>query len=539
MNSADSRLSRRWALWLGLAALLSLRLPSFVEPVGNDQNLYLYIGDRVLAGEVPYVDAWDHKPPGIYFLYGALRSVWPHPSAVALADTLAAGLAAWGLVILGRRAVSAGTGFFASAVFLVLTHPSLARLSGVYIRGQCEVFIACAVTLGLVIAWRGDRTAPRLLAVGMCLGSAVWLKYNAVAYALPILAALYVERPDDNDPRPLWLELAWVATGLAIVSFVVLAYFASHRALEPLRMATIDYNLRYSGDTYSGGPVAGLSHVASMIVGAQGGRARADLLWYLGGVGAVLMAMSSRHRPALAVVWCWLAAAIVSIAVNGARDLPQYFVQAGPVLALAAAAGLIVAVQTGVAGTIVAGAFVLLGLWKVGVDTPEIARMRLGNMPELVRNIATDVAFIRGRIDRRAYLNRFVGAQKFPTTAVADLIDHVRATTNAADRILVFGFSPAVYVETGRRSASKFFWSRPVIYGFASDRPGYGPAGLLADLQTSVPTLVTLQKQDWAPDVANSADYFMHTPALRDWLTTNYDLEQDTQYFTTWRKKPA
>jgi hypothetical protein len=58
---------------LALAAmLLAVRLPSLVQPMGADQALYAYVGDRILGGGLPYRDAWDQKPPAIHFLYAGL-----------------------------------------------------------------------------------------------------------------------------------------------------------------------------------------------------------------------------------------------------------------------------------------------------------------------------------------------------------------------------------------------------------------------------------------------------------------------------------
>ena len=51
-------------LLLALACvLLAVRLPSLVQPMGADQGLYAYVGERILAGDLPYRDAWDQKPP--------------------------------------------------------------------------------------------------------------------------------------------------------------------------------------------------------------------------------------------------------------------------------------------------------------------------------------------------------------------------------------------------------------------------------------------------------------------------------------------
>src|SRR5258707_1203714 len=75
--------------------------------------------------------------------------------------------------------------------------------------------------------------------------------------------------------------------------------------------------------------------------------------------------------------------------------------------------------------------------------------------------------------------------------------------------VYVFGYPPASYVYANRRSASRFFWSRPVILDFNSEDPGYGVPGLRADLERGRPAYVVLQQHDWSPDVQDSGPFFM------------------------------
>jgi hypothetical protein len=301
-----------------------------------------------------------------------------------------------------------------------------------------------------------------------------------------------------------------------------------------LRLATWDYNLTYSGETYSDVPGA-----LSYVLGLPVVRAKADLLWYLGGAGAALLALGGpQTREATVLVVAWLAAAVLSIALNGARGLPQYFVQAGPCLALAFAGGATAALERGRAWKPILAVILVAGLWKVGVDAPALAGLRLGGLPQLATNIAFDVRYASGRVDRAAYLARFKGEQKYDAAEVDALATLARETTAPADRILVFGFAPGIYVESLRESASRFFWSRPVVLEFAAGTPGYGSRGLLADLEASKPPLVILQKQDWRPFATDSMDFFLSTSILEDWLTAGYTLERDTPMFGVWRRNP-
>ena len=149
-------------LFLALACvLLAVRLPSLVQPMGADQALYAYVGERVLDGGVPYRDAWDQKPPAIHVAYAVMRGLWPHPSAVPAADLGMTGVAAFLLWRLGTTIVSAGVGQSAALLFLLLGNPAFARLGGVSVRAQCETFMAVVVTGALLLLAR-DRQTPAL-----------------------------------------------------------------------------------------------------------------------------------------------------------------------------------------------------------------------------------------------------------------------------------------------------------------------------------------------------------------------------------------
>lgn len=560
VTTPPTRSARWWAALLFLA--LALRVPSLVQPTGNDQSLYLYTASRVNAGGVPYLDAWDQKPPAVFFVYAFALRFLPADVAVASADLVVSVLIAVLLVILGRRMIGSSTGYLAAFLFLFFGNPSFSRLSGVYIRGQCEVFIALAVTVSLATLAKRRPGPWLLLSAGLWLGVAFWLKYNALTYLLPAAVLLWPWRDggagasDASDPsgvrmsagvaaspNPASADLASAASRVAIVvaGFLVVglfavSYFQTHGALDALWRATIDYNLRYSSETYSRGIRGALAYVAGFPIG----RARADMLWFLGTAGLAITVLTglaaSRTRRVSVLAVAWMTAAVVSIAINGARDLPQYFVQATPALAFAAAVGATVAARRGLAGRLVIVGVVVIGLWKVGVETPSTFGFRWAGIPGLLDNVRLDVRRLTGSIDERAYLDRFKGP-KYDATAIADAAALVRDTTKADDRVLVFGFAPGIYIQSARVSASRFFWSRPVILDFAAETPGYGVAGLLSDLQRSAPAVVILQKQDWWPDVANSVDFFLSTSSLRTWLESNYELDRDTGVFVIWRRR--
>src|SRR5438128_2470887 len=56
---------------IGLAMLVfvALRAPCAAIPLERDEGEYAYIAQRMLHGELPYRDAFDQKPPGVFLAY--------------------------------------------------------------------------------------------------------------------------------------------------------------------------------------------------------------------------------------------------------------------------------------------------------------------------------------------------------------------------------------------------------------------------------------------------------------------------------------
>jgi Dolichyl-phosphate-mannose-protein mannosyltransferase len=491
------------------AALLLIRLPSLVQPMGADQSLYAYVGEQIRAGGLPYRDAWDQKPPAIHFLYAGLRTMWAGDAIVPFADLAAAGAAAWLLYLVGRELAPGATGAWAALIFLLLSNPAFTRLAGVRLRAQCETFIAVIEVAALLLLARSRirRPAAILLAAGALFGLAFTFKYNTVVFGVAGLATLAVWR------RPSMKDILLLAAGALIPIAVFLLVFAAGGALPALFDATILYNLEYSRETYRGSFDA-LRYLLTFPIET----ARVDGLWTLGGAGCLLLLASVRAQPARLIPVLWVAAACASIAINGSRSLPQYFIQANPFLALAAASGGVLAwtwmrerfADRAALVAVPAAIVVAVGLWRVN------------QFPKLVDQTLFDGRRALGRIADDAYLARYDDDRKYSARGGRLLAGYLAAHSTPADRVFVFGFTCSAYVYADRMSASKFFWSRPVIAGFKSGTPGYGVQGLLSDLTASRPAVIALQERDWAPDVEDSRPFFMSTPALSHYLRANY-----------------
>jgi hypothetical protein len=309
----------------------------------------------------------------------------------------------------------------------------------------------------------------------------------------------------------------------------MIAIFAVAGALDDLWHATISYNVFYSKETY-----ATRFGMLSYLLQFPIERARVDGLWFVGGLGCAVILVTAivrRRRedaPDLTPV-LWVAAACLAIAVNGSRGLPQYFLQASPGLALAAG---------------IAAAWVLPRLrtpWRLlAVALVVAGTQRVVNADKLVDYLQWDLSAWTGTRSREAYLARF-GARdsgdKYSALAVHELAGYLRGHTAADDTVLLLGFSLGALLQAGRRSATRFCWSRPLIVGFGEGWPGYGVEGLLGELRMNRPSLVVLQRRDWDPDTIDSYDWFFRQPALVSWLDAGYEPAGSLGNFALWRRR--
>src|SRR6266571_5872976 len=68
--------AQRLALPIGLIAVAALLLwPGAVGP-GYDAAIFTLIAFRVRAGDMPYRDVWEHKPPGIFLVDASVQSLF-------------------------------------------------------------------------------------------------------------------------------------------------------------------------------------------------------------------------------------------------------------------------------------------------------------------------------------------------------------------------------------------------------------------------------------------------------------------------------
>jgi hypothetical protein len=144
-----------------LALGAALLAPLLTYPYGRDQGVFAVGADVIARGGVPYQDAWEMKPPGIFYLYLTSFVLFGRsmlaPRLLDLIWTLATAAAIWAL---GRCLLSSWVGIAGGVLYVVR-----------YVVGhnfwnttQCEGFTSLPLTLAaiaLVAAEQETESPPR------------------------------------------------------------------------------------------------------------------------------------------------------------------------------------------------------------------------------------------------------------------------------------------------------------------------------------------------------------------------------------------
>lgn len=186
-----------------------------------DESFYLYVGDRMLHGAIPYVHIWDRKPIGLFLLYAAIRMlggegiVQYQIFATLFAGSTAALIAMWTRPAAGTIAALAAGGCYLAWAD---------RLGGM--GGQAPIFYNLLILIAAYQTWRGLVAEPipntrKILMSGaatmLILGIAIQMKYTVVVegmfFGLVLLWQLY---------RAGASPLAFLATGLLWIFIALL-----------------------------------------------------------------------------------------------------------------------------------------------------------------------------------------------------------------------------------------------------------------------------------------------------------------------------
>ncbi|HEY4285553.1 MAG TPA: hypothetical protein VGN00_00520 [Puia sp.] len=299
-----------WSLLFILSAsvLLSLLyIPGFGHnPLSGDKEVYRYIGQVIRNGGVPYRDAFDHKPPLIFFLNYA---------ALLLGGD-------WGQWLIDTCLALLATGaFFQLCRKYKLPYPwLLPLLFNLMIRdfymclgmGMTREYTSMLLLIFFCVLLGKYRYHYFLM--GLLSGLVFFTQQDQVLCLVPFF--LYAFLPE-QDTVPFLTRLARTAAGFLAIALPVILYFVLHNALKDFWQDAFLFNLTWYTTTLK---ASFGDHLRKLKLIMDGGNYEVvSLVSVVLGVCAVIFPNTNRKLTLAS-----LAAVVLSIIPEfmGGRDLP-------------------------------------------------------------------------------------------------------------------------------------------------------------------------------------------------------------------------
>jgi 4-amino-4-deoxy-L-arabinose transferase-like glycosyltransferase len=448
-------------LAVGALALL-LRAPVAGLPFERDEGEYAYLAWRWLEGDVPYLQGFDQKPPGVLAVYAALQAILgDSPRAIHWgAQLYTLGTLAL-LVTLGRRWFSLRVGAAGAALCAL----ALAAPGTLGNAANVELFALLPLVGGVLAAARGadtGRLGPAVLA-GVAGGAA--LAFKPVVLPIVAFAALLLLLRRPHAPAARARLAAGFAAGGLLVWLPLVAYFASRGALAALFDATVRFNLAYGSRVPLEAYPLTLRRGAADVLPLLGPMAALALLGPLLRLGRGRGAGTG--RPEWRWGLGWLASSALAVSAGG-HFRPHYFQLAVPPLALLAAAGLDEACGF--------------------LPGPRARRAALaaGVAAWLGAQVALDGWYF-GPGDPAEKLTRLYGPNPF--AAALPLAAFLAERSRQGDPVFVFGSEPELLVYAHRRQVGRYILAYHYLMGPPDDMRAR-QREVLAALETEPPRFV-------------------------------------------------
>jgi hypothetical protein len=442
----------RWLIYLALGGVVIFVLiwsSPAIKPIPEmDSGAFLYIGDKILEGKLPYRDVWDHKPPLIFYINalglwlggGSAWGAW-------LVEAFCLAAAAW----LGYRLLEQAFGrlpaFFASLLWIY----ALARvLSG---GNLTEEYALVFQFLALFCFWNllrkpGSRLPGFLL--GLATAACMLLRPNIAGTIAAVLIVWLVLRISMRRPKIWAIETLFIGAGIALPFLAMAAYFAANHGLGALFDQVVRYNYFYSQSEARRIWTALQSGLQVLL--PQGMLVIAGLGWM---AGWFYREPGASYRPLLAVAMLGLPLEI-GLSTFPGRAYSHYFMSWLPTMAILVA--------------FAAYIFLKVYRWKA-----------VPSWSWLVA-ICLFAVLLVGQYGAGKWQNRDLVSQESLAR------DYILANTTPTDKVLIWGASAGLNFVTQRDSPTRFAYQFPLY------TPGYQRPELirqfLVDLEKNPPRYI-------------------------------------------------
>jgi hypothetical protein len=492
---------------------------------GRDQSIYALVAREMLRGGMPYRDAFDFKPPGIFILYAGVRAVFgARMIGIRVVEVIAMCIELACILRLCRAfQIDARVGWIAAALSAQV-HAQL----DFWHTAQPETFGATLTLLGFVAWTRARQTSSSTTAkvtswivVGLCFGFAGLMKPPLAGGGAVLAMITAITEFRERRSRSAAIPIIGTAIGGILPIALTLAYFAARGALGDLREVLLVFTPHYTKISWENQSVFNMTYYG--FVEWLTTYSSALLVGY---VCLVALGVRDNEKPLVFAVILVIATHILGVVMQ-AKFFPYHWGATFPISAILAALGLFkvgerLASRSAIIKATALGAFVLLAMLKAPV--PSFGPVFLE------------------RAAMRAEITLYRSNAKFPNeiaawdslASVADVdagqnravAERVNAITSPDAPLFVWGFECAIYDLAERPIASRYIYNVPQRATWSAEPM---QRALMDELRNTPPAAIVVEHNDVFRMVTgnndDSARSLLSFSELRDFLESEYTLD--------------
>lgn len=509
---------------MGAACLIGLLVAwipaSLAMPLGRDQGIFAWVGTVILAGGLPYADAWEQKGPGAHALYAlALLLFGHHEWAIRLFDTamLAAGAAAF--ITLGRRA---GAGVTAGLVATALA--LFAGRADFWETAQPDGWAAVMLLWSVVLVTRPTLSAGASFTAFLLVGLGALVKPQYLLFgALTGLAILRVRA----DPSRVRL-LAFGAAGAALPLLACFGIYLQAGRLDSIWEVLVLFNLS-SHVTQHAFTLREFLRNSLAAMGLWGNHG-VLVLEIVAAVGYLRLRAAD---PRTASTLAGASALALVIAISQNKFYPYHFLPYYTFVASLGGVGFAALMDKSPGLTGAKGA----GRGAAGIVVVVLVVLSVTREP--AKNAWNWWGFAVGLHDVDTYHAFFCPPyyESFCHRDVAAVAQAIAEATPPGSPIYLWGYDALVSFLADRPAASRFGFDYPVIAASPPERDG-DKAELMAALARTRPLFIVVQENDQNNLMPLGSRLSLDSfPALKELIARDYAENYRNASFTAYRRR--
>lgn len=240
------------ALLVVIAISIGLRLSSMGEVICGDISIYSYMSHEMLMGKLLYTELWDHKPPGVLWLYMLGELIWGYGPKASVYLGIVFTPVTVVFIFLILRTLSNTTTALLGALLWALASNSVALEAN---QTNSELFINAFVVIGLwafIKAFKGDRRGIYYLVSGSAFAVATVIKMVAIFPLAALCCYLLIDakrtrRAGTTGWGSAVMSIITLSIPVFILWVLVFGYFFVLGRFADFWSVVFAYNSGYSG----------------------------------------------------------------------------------------------------------------------------------------------------------------------------------------------------------------------------------------------------------------------------------------------------